>query len=96
MRSEFFIALFSVFTLGLNAQVVSIPDADFKKILLDNKNLNLNQNNEIEISEAKTYTGAIKASDRNISSVSGIESFPLIKQLYVACLLYTSPSPRDA
>ena len=48
--STLFLLLFSI---NLAAQNVNIPDANFKAYLVKNKKINLNLDDEIDISEAK-------------------------------------------
>jgi Secretion system C-terminal sorting domain len=80
--------LFLLFTGIVNAQIINIPDANFKAKLLssnttngfvrDSSNfaikLDSNSNNEIEVSEALNV-GSLIVSGSNISSLSGISSF---------------------
>lgn len=60
---------------------VSIPNAVFKQILLDNSAINTNGDSIIQTSEAEVFTGAIVAIDTTINDVTGIESFPNITRL---------------
>ena len=63
-------------------QVVNIPDANFKTALLShNPVINTNGDTEIQVSEAAAYTGEIDVSNKNISSLVGIESFILLDSL---------------
>lgn len=64
------------------AQNVNIPDANFKAYLLSETNINTNADNEIQVSEAQAFTGSIYAGSLNISSLTGIEAFPNIIELY--------------
>ena len=61
---------------------VDIPDANFKQILLNNAQINLNGDSEISIDEAESYTGQIIAEDTNISSLNGIGAFKNITELW--------------
>ena len=61
------------------AQNVNIPDVNFKTYLLSNSLINTNSDNEIQVSEAQTFTGEIYAANLNmtnpISDLTGIEAF---------------------
>lgn len=56
------------------AQTVNIPDANFKAYLVDNSNINLNGDEEIQVSEAEQTT-QITCGDSDISDLTGIEAF---------------------
>ena len=61
-----------------NSQIVHIPDAKFKKCLIENKEINTNRDNEIQRSEAESYTGdyeGINVLDKGIKDLTGIEAF---------------------
>ena len=74
-----FVFLFASVTL--NAQNINIPDANFKKALVDNTAINTNSDTEISESEAAAYTGEIYVLYKNISDLSGIEYFTNITSL---------------
>ncbi|MFK8269149.1 leucine-rich repeat domain-containing protein [Capnocytophaga cynodegmi] len=61
--------------------IVYIPDENFKRILLENEEINTNGDEEISYKEAKNYTGIIDASDDYIKSLEGIEAFVNITML---------------
>ncbi|NJM80822.1 MAG: hypothetical protein HC854_16640 [Flavobacterium sp.] len=67
------------------AQTINIPDENFKKALLEkhwyNPILDKNNDGEIQLSEASTYTGEISVSYKGIKSLEGIENFVSIKEL---------------
>ena len=63
-------------------QVVYIPDANFKKYLIGNKDINTNGDNEIQLSEASLFEGRIWCGGRNISNLNGIEAFTALTKLY--------------
>ncbi|MGG8494794.1 T9SS type A sorting domain-containing protein [Tenacibaculum sp. TC6] len=72
-----------------SSNVIDIPDPNFKKRLLSNKNLNTNQDNEVQYYEAVVYTGFIDVSNNydtpdneKISDLTGIEHFKKIINLY--------------
>ncbi len=58
-----------------NAQIVNIPDANFKAYLVGNTAINTNGDLEIQVSEANVCTSAIQVGGLNISDLSGIEKF---------------------
>lgn len=66
-----FLALHTV-----NAQNVNIPDATLKAILVNNPYINGDMDGEIQVEEAKLWTGSIKVNDnQNIADMTGIEAF---------------------
>src|SRR5690554_219201 len=79
-----FLLLFIIIgtTSWVNAQNVYIPDPMFKTILLGNTQINTNGDNEIQLSEAQAYTGAIYCYNTGITDLTGIEAFPNIIMLH--------------
>jgi len=67
-------------TLGI-AQIVNIPDANFKAALVGNLYINTNGDNEIQVSEASAYNGEIGVAGWDISDLTGIEAFTAITGL---------------
>ncbi|MCC6253059.1 MAG: T9SS type A sorting domain-containing protein [Bacteroidia bacterium] len=65
----------------LKAQNVNIPDLNFKNALLADTALNINMDNEIQVSEAQSFYGGINVSYQNIQDMTGIEAFVNIIQL---------------
>jgi hypothetical protein len=66
----------SVFlSANLFGQNVYIPDANFKAYLVGNSEINTNGDNEIQVSETSSFTGAILCNDLSISDLTGIEAF---------------------
>ena len=65
----------------VNAQIVNIPDTNFKAYLVGNSEINTNRDNEIQLSEAINFNGTIDCNSLNIFNLTGIESFPNIKKL---------------
>ena len=65
-----------------NAQIVNIPDANFKAYLVGNAAINTNADTEIQVSEATAYTGWINCPNLSISDLTGIEYFTSATQLY--------------
>jgi len=80
---KLFTLLNVVFTTFAFAQdpVVNIPDQNFKAYLVGNADINTNGDDQIQVSEAQEYTGAIKCSNKNISDLTGIEEFVNIIEL---------------
>lgn len=71
------ISIFLFLFIGITnfAQIVNIPDANFKTALLNNSLINTNGDNEIQISEAESFTGEIDCNYQSISDLTGIEKF---------------------
>jgi hypothetical protein len=80
-KTLFYLFLALSLAQTLNAQVVNIPDANFKDALLQNPEINTNGDNEIQVSEAVAYSNAISVIQKNIKSLIGIEAFVNIKKL---------------
>lgn len=70
-------------TLSLQAQEVIIPDARFKRALLEDHNIDTNNNGKIEVSEAQAYTQHIFVSGSQVSNLIGIEAFKNINSLSI-------------
>ncbi|WP_147299181.1 T9SS type A sorting domain-containing protein, partial [Winogradskyella eximia] len=62
--------------------IVTIPDANFKAILVADTAINTNGNAEIECSEASNFTESINCANSSISDLTGIEAFTALKWLY--------------
>ena len=78
-----------------NAQIVNIPDANFKAYLVNNNAINTNGDTEIQVSEAYNFTGTIYVSNSNISSLTGIEYFLQLTKLYCSGNQLTSLNVSD-
>jgi hypothetical protein len=65
----------------IKAQVVNIPDSNFKALLLNDVLINTNADAEIQVSEAQAFTGQIWAGGSGISDLTGIEAFTAITWL---------------
>jgi len=78
LLSIFTIAIFSV---GLSAMNVNIPDANFKNYLILNTAINTNLDSEIQYSEAHAFTGTIDCQNLGISDLTGIEAFTALTEL---------------
>ncbi|GGG42620.1 T9SS type A sorting domain-containing protein [Epilithonimonas arachidiradicis] len=69
------------FLTFLKSQIVNIPDANFKAYLVGNPQINTNNDNQIQVSEAIAFTGTVSCNGRNIISLTGIEAFVNITSL---------------
>ncbi len=66
----------AVFTLQLQAQVVSIPDTNFKNALLAHVPvIDTNSDGEIQVSEANAFTGKLDLNLKSITDFTGLEAF---------------------
>ena len=90
MKNLFYLLL--IISVSLNAQIVNIPDINFKNLLLNNSNINTNNDDEIQVSEAEVVT-QIFYSNHNITSLVGIEAFINLEQL--TCLSNIGISSLD-
>ena len=70
-----------LFTLNSYSQDVTIPDANFKALLVADNAINTNADNEIQVAEANAYTGLINCSGLGISDLTGIEAFTALTYL---------------
>ncbi len=79
------------FTSYNYAQNVNIPDANFKNALLAHgvtitgsgiSKIDINDDGEIQVSEANAYTGHITCESLSISDLTGIEAFPGVTSIY--------------
>ena len=66
--------LLSFSASSLKAQIVNIPDVNFKNYLLS-IGVNTNLDFEIQLSEAQNYTGAINLLGQSITDLTGLEEF---------------------
>ncbi|MCP4443334.1 MAG: T9SS type A sorting domain-containing protein [Aureispira sp.] len=66
---------------SLDAQIVTIPDANFKAALVANTSINTNGDTEIQVSEAAAFSGIIDVNSKSISDLTGIEAFTTLTQL---------------
>ena len=67
---------------SINAQNVSIPDANFKAYLVGNASINTNSDTEIQVSEATAFTGSISCASLSISDLTGVEAFTNLTVLF--------------
>lgn len=80
-KSLVFLALI-FFSFGVIAQNVNIPDPMFKNYLINNKAINTNEDNEIQLSEAIAFTGTIECNKTDITDLTGIEAFTALTVLW--------------
>jgi len=68
--------LLMVFFTKLNAQIITIPDANLKTELLEHQPvIDLNNDSEIQVSEAQNYNGDLILPGKAIVDVAGLEYF---------------------
>jgi Leucine-rich repeat (LRR) protein len=67
--------------VSTQAQILNIPDANFKAALVNNASINTNMDAEIQTSEAAAFTGGISVSSIGITDLTGIEAFTLLTNL---------------
>jgi Leucine-rich repeat (LRR) protein/PKD repeat protein len=75
LKRIFLIVLFCALANIANAQIVNIPDPNFKAALVAETAINTNFDAEIQVSEASTYFSAIYVNNQGISDLTGIEAF---------------------
>jgi hypothetical protein len=82
-QMKFFILFFAFFGSACvaMAQNVHIPDANFKAYLLNNKEINTNGDEEIQVSEAAAFMGEINCKKMDITDLIGIEAFVKLTKL---------------
>lgn len=80
--------LFTIFTCGFlfisHAQNVIIPDVNFKSYLLNHPGINTNSDNEIQVTEALSFTDSIMCPGLQIYDLTGIEAFENI--VFLSCV----------
>ena len=83
MRKHLLIIALTLTTSLSHAQIVNIPDANFKAALLANNlitKIDLNNDKEIQVSEAMVVK-ELYLSQKNIANLSGIEAFTALTYL---------------
>jgi hypothetical protein len=77
-----------IFTCGFlsitQAQIVNVPDPNFKTYLLNHPGINTNSDNEIQVSEALNFTDSILCYSMQIYDLTGIEAFENIP--FLSCV----------
>ena len=61
---------------------VYIPDPNFKSALLKNTEININGDEEIQISEAQAFSDTLDVGNKKISDMTGLEAFTKLIALY--------------
>jgi len=86
------LSVLTITTLGFaaKAQIVNIPDANFKTYLVGNASINTNGDTEIQTSEASAFTGNINCYNNSIADLTGIEAFVAIGELNCSNNLLTT------
>ncbi|MCC6838496.1 MAG: T9SS type A sorting domain-containing protein, partial [Bacteroidia bacterium] len=90
MKKIIFILTYTLLVLSTKAQVILIPDQNFKTCLLSDSTINTNFDNEIQLTEATNHSGQIECYGMNIADLTGIESFPNITKLNITSNQLTS------
>ncbi len=91
VNKKLLLSIMAITTLyAVNAQIVNIPDTNFKSYLLGNTAINTNADGEIQVSEATAFTGIIVVTSLGISDLTGIEAFTEITRLWATNNLLTS------
>lgn len=81
MKNLYALVLCTVLAVNSKAQIVTIPDANFKAYLVGNTGINTNADTEIQVAEATAFTGGIIAPSQGISDMTGIEAFTNVTYL---------------
>ncbi|MCH7534624.1 MAG: T9SS type A sorting domain-containing protein [Bacteroidetes bacterium] len=76
------ILLFLLLPVFASAQIVNIPDANFKAYLVGNTGINTNGDGEIQVTEATAFTGTINVTFKGISDLTGIGAFTSLTKLW--------------
>lgn len=82
MKNFFFFLGFAFIALSIEAQTVTIPNANFKNYLLGNSAINTNSDTEIQTSEALAVTRLV-LHGKSIADMTGIEAFTNLTYLDV-------------
>lgn len=75
MKKIYSLSLIVITTIFSKAQNVNIPDSRFKAYLIANKEINTNNDDQIQISEAIAFKGRIDIYNQNVNDLTGIEAF---------------------
>ncbi len=76
------LSIFTIAAFGMKAQIVNIPDANFKADLVGNSAINTNMDSEIQVSEAQAFVGTMNLNNESISDLTGIEAFINLPELW--------------
>ena len=66
--------ILTILALNIEAQIVTIPDVNFKNYLVGNSNINTNSDTEIQVDEALAVK-RLKCTNKSITDMTGIEAF---------------------
>lgn len=90
MKKQYTLLILLVGSITIQAQIVNIPDANFKARLLQEEvafdenyvpiTIDANSNGEIEVNEIQNVY-SLDVSNSNIGDLTGIESFTALKSL---------------
>jgi len=61
--------------------IVDIPDVNFKEYLINESEINTNGDGEIQVEEARAYTGFIYLSNVDVADLTGLEEFVSMTKL---------------
>lgn len=75
MKIKLILLILVGFVTFLQSQIVNIPDANFKSYLISNSEINTNNDNEIQVSEAVAFIGTINIYNKGIANLTGIDAF---------------------
>jgi len=76
--------IFLLLNIVIQGQIVNIPDVNFKNALLEHSPvIDTNGDGEIQITEAENFTADMNLVNKNITDLTGIESF--INLLVLSC-----------
>jgi hypothetical protein len=81
IMKHIYLTLLMFVTAVAGAQIVSIPDANFKARLVWN-GYDTNTDNEIQVSEAQAVTGTVNLNQSFFTDMTGIEAFTNIEAVY--------------
>ena len=83
---QFFTLLFVLFVIGAKAQIVNIPDANFKSFLLNYfPRIDTNFDNEIDVNEAAAFNiNPFYINNSSITDLTGIQAFTSIIDLNIS------------
>lgn len=86
MKKNYYYLLILFFILDTNyiyaQDIVNIPDVNFKSALISDLSININNDSEIQVSEAELHTGTLSLFNKGISDLTGIEAFVNTTKLY--------------
>ena len=82
MKCTLFTLFFFISIYNAQAQIVSIPDLNFKNALLNDSSVNTNFDNEIQVSEAQAALDLLFYYE-GISDFTGLEAFVNLQTLAI-------------